>query len=288
MDNNEIFQTFLDKILPIAIEEDLQSGDITTDATIPVGQKGVARIEAKEEMIVCGVPLAVEIFKRAEGKIDLITIHAKDGDQLIRGSQIIEIEAELSLLLKQERIVLNMMQRLSGIASKTNQYVAALKGSKTQLLDTRKTLPGFRLLEKYAVKIGGGVNHRMGLYDMYLIKDNHIAATGSVTSAIRMASKHRQEAGTNHRIEIECKTLEQVEEAAKAGVEIIMLDNMDDMRVRKAVEIIDRRSKVEVSGNITQGRLPGLARIGVDYVSSGALTHSVNAKDISMNIKAKI
>jgi nicotinate-nucleotide pyrophosphorylase (carboxylating) len=281
---------FREKILPIALEEDLgeNSLDITTLATLKSGARGRARIEAKDELVLAGIPFVDEVFtsKSKEWQIKHL---AKEGDEVSRGTVVYEIEGDFALLLTLERTALNTLQRLCGIASKTKTFVKQLEGSRIKILDTRKTIPGFRLLEKYAVKMGGGMNHRMGLYDLFLIKDNHLEAAGGVAPAIKMVREFHQQnkakyAFPNLNIEVECKTLEQVSEAVTANADIIMLDNMDDGRIRQAIKLIDRKSKIEVSGGVTMGRLAGLARLEIDYISAGAVTHSAPAKDLSMKI----
>lgn len=271
----------------MALKEDIAEGDITTDATVDPKKNGRAVIEAKDELILCGLPFLDATFQSQKNAVTLIKHLAKEGEAVKRGMIVYEIEGKLSTLLTLERTALNLLQRLCGIASKTNAFVKLLEGSRVKLLDTRKTIPGFRLLEKYAVKTGGGKNHRIGLYDLYMVKDNHIQAGGGVTEAIRKVREHRKKnhaGGPAILIEVECKTLPQVQEAVAANADIIMLDNMDDLRVREAVRMIDRKAQIEVSGNITQGRLPNLARLDIDFVSSGAVTHSAPAKDLSMKI----
>ncbi len=281
------------EILPLAVQEDLQSGDITTEATIDPKKEGRAFIEAKDEMILCGLPFVDATFQSPGGKsekaksISLIKHLAKDGEAVKRGTIVYEIQGRLTTLLSYERIALNLLQRLTGIASKTHTFSQLLAGSKTKLLDTRKTTAGFRLLEKYAVKTGGGRNHRIGLYDLYMIKDNHIQAGGGIAETVKKVREHRKEhhqGGPALLIEVECKTLQQVGEALDANADVIMLDNMDDLRIREAVKVVGRAAQIEVSGNITQGRLPNLARLDIDFISCGAITHSAPAKDLSMKI----
>jgi nicotinate-nucleotide pyrophosphorylase (carboxylating) len=273
-----------DKILPLALEEDLGVGDVTTEAILEPGKTARAVIEAKDELILCGLPFLDAVFE-GSGGVSRIKHLARDGERLSRGAAVYEVEGTLAALLSRERIALNLLQRLTGVASKTASFVKTLEGTRIKLLDTRKTTPGLRLLEKYAVRTGGGENHRIGLYDLYLIKDNHIAACGgSIAEAVRKVRQHASaRGGKMPPIEVECKTMDQVGEAVAQHVDIIMLDNMDDLKLRQAIPLIDRKAKIEVSGNVTLGRLPNLARLEVDYISCGALTHSAPAKDLSMN-----
>ncbi len=287
---DEALRHFKDQLLPLALREDLggKNLDITTLATVKSGSLGKARIEAKDELVLAGLPFVDVVFTSASKNWQIKHL-AKEGEEVTRGTTVYEIEGDFALLLSLERTALNILQRLSGIASKTKTFVKLLEGSRIKMLDTRKTIPGYRLLEKYAVKVGGGVNHRMGLYDFFLIKDNHLAAAGGVNEAIRLVreyyQKHKAELSLpNLQIEVECKTLEQVSEAATAHADVIMLDNMDDGKIRQAIKLIDRRSKIEVSGGVSQGRLANLARLEIDFVSAGALTHSAAAKDLSMKI----
>lgn len=271
-------------LLPLALAEDVGPGDITTQAILKPGSTARARIEAKDEMVLCGLPFLDTVFETLGG-VSRIKHLAQDGQSVHRGQAVWEIEGDLATLLTGERTALNLLQRLSGIASKTASFTKALEGTRVRLLDTRKTLPGFRLLEKYAVKTGGGTNHRIGLFDLYLIKDNHITACGgSIQEAVQRVRQHaKARGGAVPSIEVECKTLAQVQEAVAQHVDIIMLDNMDDLKLRQAIPLIDRRAKIEVSGNVTLGRLPNLARLEIDYISCGAITHSATAKDLSLN-----
>ncbi|MBN8218616.1 MAG: carboxylating nicotinate-nucleotide diphosphorylase [Spirochaetes bacterium] len=273
-----------DRILPLALEEDLGPGDITTEAILEPGKTARAVIEAKDELVLCGLPFLDAVFE-GSGGVHRVKHLARDGESLKRGQAVYEVEGTLAALLSRERVALNLLQRLTGIASKTATFVKTLEGTRVKLLDTRKTAPGLRLLEKYAVRTGGGENHRIGLYDLYLVKDNHIAACGgSIAEAVRRVRQHAgKNGGKMPSIEVECKTLEQVREAVDQHIDIIMLDNMDDLKLRQAVPLIDRRAKIEVSGNVSLGRLPNLARLEIDYISCGALTHSAPAKDLSMN-----
>lgn len=275
---------FIEKILPLAVAEDIGSGDITTSAVIPPGVRGRAIVEAKEKVILCGISIFAAIFETQKSRVYRLVQYAADGQTLSRGDRIAEIEADLELLLNYERLALNVLQRLSGIATLSHSFAEMLKGSRTKILDTRKTTPGYRCLEKYAVRTGGASNHRMGLYDAFLIKDNHISAAGSIAEAVKRTRAYAREHGKKFLIEIECKTSAQVEEALQAGADIIMLDNMDDLSIKRSVAKIENKAKIEISGNIIKGRLANLARMNIDYISSGSLTHSAHAADLSMNI----
>jgi nicotinate-nucleotide pyrophosphorylase (carboxylating) len=278
----EIFQQLdLDAIVKRALEEDLGQGDITTAATVRPGQRGRARITVKEpHMILCGGILLERVFAIA-GAAPKITSLAKEGAQLTNGDIIAHVEGGLAGLLIGERTALNFIQLMSGIATATHAYVDAIRGTRAKIVDTRKTHPGLRAVEKYAVRCGGGTNHRFGLDGGVLIKENHIAAAGSVRAAIEGAKKI-----TPHtvRIEIECETLAQVEEARDAGADIIMLDNMDLDSMRRARELVGDRIILEASGNVNLDTVRAIAETGVDLISVGAITHSARAMDISMRI----
>jgi len=270
----------IDKIISLAIEEDIESGDITTNALIPADSKAVAEMTAKADGIISGLDVARKVFKYFDGEIAWIP-YKNDGEKVAKGEKIVRIEGSYRALLTAERTALNILQRMSGIATATSVYVRELKGYKTKLLDTRKTAPGMRLLDKMAVKAGGGTNHRMGLYDMALIKDNHIKVAGGITNAVKQV---RSAIAPGIRIEVEVTNLAETAEALTAGAEIIMLDNMTNDAMREAVELINKRAETEASGNMNVQRLKEVASTGVDYISVGALTHSVTALDISMNI----
>jgi nicotinate-nucleotide pyrophosphorylase (carboxylating) len=275
------FGRSLDRLIELAIDEDVGSGDITTDWLIPPGTAGRAVIRAKEPLVACGLSVGEAVFKRFDPYCDF-KAHVAEGDSAATGSPIVTIGADMAALLTAERTALNFMQRLSGIATHVRSYVQALKGSAVRLVDTRKTIPGMRVLEKYAVRVGGAANHRMGLYDGVLIKDNHIAACGGIAAAVRQIR-----ARVSHlvRIEVETTTFDEVREALAAGAEVIMLDNMDLAQIAEAVGIIKGRARVEVSGGVTRDRLEKLAQTGVDLISVGALTHSARAVDLSMRIE---
>ena len=275
------FSKHIDRLIELALEEDIGPGDITTDHLVNAEAKGKGAIVAKEDLVVAGLDLARRVFMR----IDTGTkFHSQftDGSRVQVGDTVVELSGRLATLLTGERTALNFLQRLSGIATLTRDYVAHLEGKDVKLLDTRKTTPGWRELEKYAVRIGGGTNHRMGLYDAVLIKDNHIAAAGSITEAVKRISAKVPDSTT---IEVETDSLDQVQEAVDAGAHIIMLDNMTTEQIIAAVALVDGRSKLEVSGGITKDRLAELAETGIDFISSGALTHSAQAVDLSMRIK---
>jgi nicotinate-nucleotide pyrophosphorylase (carboxylating) len=274
------FTPVVDRLIDMALEEDIGPGDITTIHTVPAEAAGQAVIVAKEDLVIAGLSVARRVFERLDSRVRLDSGYA-DGDRVNRGRSVVNLSGPLAALLTGERAALNFLQRLSGIATHVHACVAMLEGSGVQLLDTRKTTPGWRELEKYAVRTGGGTNHRMGLYDAVLIKDNHIAAAGGITAAVQRVKANIDPQMT---IEVETTTLEEVQEAVDAGAHIIMLDNMGLDQIRAAVRRVDRRARLEVSGGITQDHLAALAATGVDYISSGALTHSVRAVDLSMKI----
>lgn len=271
----------IDKLIDLAIEEDINTGDITTESLIPDSLNAVAEMTAKAEGVISGLSLIRRVFEKFEKDIKW-TPFVKDGEKVKRGDIILRIEAKYSTLLKGERISLNILQRMSGIATKTADYVNELKGYETELLDTRKTVPGMRIFDKQAVSDGGAKNHRMGLYDLVMIKDNHIKIAGSITKAVEQIRKN---VGQGIKIEVETTNLDEVKEALKCNVDIIMLDNMSNDLMKEAVMMVAGRTKTEASGNMTIERLKSVAETGVDYISVGALTHSVTALDISMNIK---
>lgn len=271
----------IDKLIDLAIEEDINTGDITTESLIPDSLNAVAEMTAKAEGVISGLSLILRVFEKFEKDIKW-TPFVKDGEKVKRGDVILRIEAKYSTLLKGERISLNILQRMSGIATKTADYVNELKGYKTELLDTRKTVPGMRIFDKQAVSDGGAKNHRMGLYDLVMIKDNHIKIAGSITKAVEQIRKN---VGQGIKIEVETTNLDEVKEALECNVDIIMLDNMSNDLMKEAVMVVAGRTKTEASGNMTIERLKSVAETGVDYISVGALTHSVTALDISMNIK---
>lgn len=272
--------TTLDKLINLAIDEDIGTGDITTEAIVPPDLKGVGRIEAKQDMILAGLDPAHRVF----AKIDSALIWkpaCKNGDRIEKGGVIAEVNGSIASLLKGERIALNFLQHLSGIATFTRILAQEIGDTKAKILDTRKTLPAWRRLEKEAVRLGGGENHRMGLYDRYLIKNNHIEAAGSVTEAVRRV---REKGAKKLLIEVETKNLAEVKEAASLGVDMIMLDNFTPQSVKDAVSIIKGLAKIEVSGGINLENIRDYAAAGADYISIGAITHSAPAADIHMVI----
>lgn len=269
-------------IIDYALKEDIGTGDITTNSLIPDDLHTRATMVAKSSGIVAGLSVAEYIFRTLDPGIEWKTF-IQDGDAISTGQLILEISGTYRALLTGERLALNFLQRMSGIATMTNNCVRELAGFQTKILDTRKTVPGLRLLDKYAVLMGGGTNHRIGLYDMVLIKDNHIKIAGGITNAVRQIKKNVPD---TIKLEVEATTIEEVNEALAAGVDIIMLDNMTIRQMAESVKVIAGQAKVEASGNMTIGRLKEVAGTGVDYISIGALTHSVTAFDISMNIES--
>lgn len=272
----------MDDYIIHALKEDITSEDVSTNAVMPERKQGTAQLICKAGGIICGL----EVFERTFELLDdtfRFETEVKDGDAVKKGQLLGVLYGDIRALLSGERTALNFLQRMSGIATVTSEYAKELKGTNTTLLDTRKTTPNMRPFEKYAVTVGGGRNHRYNLSDGVLLKDNHIGAAGSVTKAIKMAKDY---APFVRKIEIETETLDQVKEAVDAGADIIMLDNMDNDTMKKAVALINGRAQTECSGNVTKERLREIAAIGVDYVSSGALTHSAPVLDVSLkNLK---
>ena len=261
-----------------ALEEDLKYGDVTTEAIVSPQAKGVGCIYAKEDGVIAGLPLAEYTFKDLDGSIECVRL-VEEGAHVGAGQPVMKISGRLRPLLSAERTALNFLQRLSGIATMTAAWVKELEGYPVKLADTRKTTPGLRVLEKYAVRIGGGLNHRFSLDSGILIKDNHISAAGGIAEAVKAV---RARASFVWRIEVEVTTLEQLEEALAAGVELILLDNMDTPTIREAVQITAGRALLEASGNIGFARLREVAATGVDFISCGALTHSYRSLDMNM------
>jgi len=274
-------EQLIDQIITLAFEEDVAAGDITTNALIPENSRAVATLTMKANGIVSGLEIAGKVFSRLDKDI-ICTPYFKEGEKVSQGDVILKVEGNFRALLTAERTVLNILQRMSGIATATALYVKETEGTQTHLLDTRKTAPGMRILDKMAVKAGGGTNHRMGLYDLALIKDNHIKVAGSITRAVQQV---RDYITPGVRIEVETTCIEEVKEALTSGADIIMLDNMSTSLMAEAVRLVDKKAKTEASGNMTLGRIREVATTGVDYISVGALTHSVTALDISMNIQ---
>jgi nicotinate-nucleotide pyrophosphorylase (carboxylating) len=275
------FLNTIDQLIEIGLREDVNTGDLTTDLLIPASLRSTAIMNAKADGIIAGLQVAEAVFRKLDQTIEFIA-EISDGDKIRKGDLICTIKGSYRALLTGERLALNFLQRMSGIASETAKYVEAVRGFNTKILDTRKTVPGLRVLDKYAVRAGGGTNHRMGLYDMVMIKDNHISVAGSISRAVGAI---RPSVPDNIKIEVETTTLEEVIEALQAGADIIMLDNMDIETMRKAVRIVDGKAKTEASGNINLERIKDIAATGVDFISVGALTHSVVALDISQKIK---
>lgn len=274
----ELVQPFIDN----ALKEDVGDGDHTSLATIPPDTTGKARLLVKDHGIIAGVELAEYIFHRVDKKLK-VDIFIKDGTEVKPKDIILEVEGNVISILTAERLVLNCMQRMSGIATNTDHIVDLLKGTNTQVLDTRKTTPGMRYLEKWAVRIGGGVNHRFGLYDMILIKDNHVDYSGGIARAIENAHHYIQKSGKKLAIEIEVRNQEELDEVlATGGVDRILLDNFNFTDLKQAVNIIEGRYITEASGGITVDNVRDYANCGVDYVSIGALTHSVKCLDLSL------
>ena len=267
-----------DQLNRMALQEDITSEDVSTNAVMPTATKGTVDLIAKEDGVIAGLDIYARVFTILDEKTE-IDFHCKDGDEVKKGELMATVTGDIRVLLSGERVALNYLQRMSGIATYTRQVAKLLEGSKVTLLDTRKTTPNCRVFEKYAVRVGGGCNHRYNLSDGVLLKDNHIGAAGSVTKAIQMAKAY---APFVRKIEIEVETLEQVKEAVEAGADIIMLDNMTPEVMKQAVELIDGRAQIECSGNITKENIQKIREIGVDFVSSGALTHSAPILDISM------
>lgn len=282
MINGVTMKINVDEYILNTLKEDITSEDVSTNAVMPEDKNGRADLICKQDGIICGLGIFERTFKLLDENSHFET-DVKDGDFVKKGQVIGVIYGEIKALLSGERTGLNYLQRMSGIATITKEYAAALEGYKTVLLDTRKTTPNMRPFEKYAVTVGGGKNHRYNLSDGVLLKDNHIGAAGSITKAITMAKAY---VPFVRKIEIETETLEQVQEAVDAGADIIMLDNMDNETMKKAVELIGGKAETECSGNVTKERLKEIAEIGVDFVSCGALTHSAPIMDISLkNLK---
>ena len=268
----------IDDYILNALKEDITSEDVTTIAIMPEKKLGRVDLICKQDGIICGLEVFERTFKLLDNGCQFVTKY-RDGDKIKKGDHIGEVRGDIRVLLSGERVALNYLQRMSGIATYTSESVAILKGSKTKLLDTRKTTPNNRIFEKYAVKIGGGTNHRYNLSDGVLIKDNHIGAAGSIAKAVAMA---RDYAPFVRKIEVEVETLEQLQEALEAKADIIMLDNMDNATMKEAVAMIGDKAQSECSGNVTKERLMEIAEIGVDFVSSGAITYAAPILDFSM------
>lgn len=268
----------IDPLLLAALREDISNEDVSTNAVIREETPGEVELLAKQDGVIAGLEVFARVFTLLDERTE-VTFHCKDGDAVRSGQLLGRVRGDIRVLLSGERVALNLLQRMSGIATCAREMAAALQGTNTRLLDTRKTTPGLRILEKYAVRVGGGYNHRFNLSDGVLLKDNHIAAAGGVREAVRLA---REYAPFLQKVEVEVETLEMVDEAVAAGADVIMLDNMSVEDMREAVRRIAGRAQTECSGNVTREKLQALADIGVDYISSGALTHSAPILDISM------
>jgi nicotinate-nucleotide pyrophosphorylase (carboxylating) len=269
----------------LALEEDIGSGDATTLATVPKNARATALMRARQDLVVAGLELAETAFRELSPAVEA-TRETQDGKRIAAGSNLLRIAGPARALLSGERVALNFVQRLSGIATLTAQFADAIRGTKAQILDTRKTIPGWRRLEKYAVACGGGRNHRMGLYDMILIKDNHLAALRSEPAgAIAAAIQRSRKAYPNLKVEIEADTLEQVDEALAAGADLILLDNMNPAQLRSAVQKCKGRARTEASGGVNLGSVRAIAEAGVDFISVGALTHSAPGVDIGLDFE---
>ena len=276
--NSNTMQLQADKLIRMALEEDITSEDVSTNAVMPTKVQGTVDLIAKEDGVIAGMDVYARVFKLLDEDTE-IEMFCHDGDEVREGDLMAKVTGDIRVLLSGERVALNYLQRMSGIATYTRSVAKLLEGSGVTLLETRKTTPNCRVFEKYAVRVGGGCNHRYNLSDGVLLKDNHIGAAGSITKAIQMAKAY---APFVRKIEIETETLEQVAEAVEAGADIIMLDNMTPEVMKQAVALIDGRAQTECSGNITKENIARICEIGVDFVSSGALTHSAPILDISM------
>ncbi len=271
----------LKEFIKTALEEDIQGGDHSTLSTIPKDLEQKAQLLVKENCILAGVELAEIIFKTFDKNLN-VEVFIKDGQPAKKGDVAFIVTGKARSILSTERLVLNCMQRMSGIATMTHDWDSRLVGTKTKLLDTRKTTPNFRVCEKWAVAIGGGTNHRYGLYDMIMLKDNHIDYNGSITNAVKMAKDYVKKNKLKLKIEVETRNLEEVEEAVKSGADRIMFDNMDVETMTKAVKIVNKKAETEASGGITREVLNSVAKTGVDFISAGAITHSSSNIDLSL------
>lgn len=278
MNNPITMKLNADELILQALKEDITSEDITTNAVMPGPCKGQVDLICKQDGIVAGIGVFGRVFELLDENTQMEAF-VQDGDEVKKGTKMAVLTGDIRVLLSGERVALNYLQRMSGIATYTHSMAALLKGSKTRLLDTRKTTPNMRIFEKYAVKVGGGCNHRYNLSDGILLKDNHIGAAGSVKRAVEMAKEY---APFVRKIEIEVENLEMVKEAVEAGADIIMLDNMTPEMMKEAVKLIDGRAQTECSGNVTKGNIGQYLAVGVDFISSGALTHSAPILDISL------
>ena len=268
-------------LINASLAEDIGSGDLTTDSIVPLTVKGKATILAKERFVIAGLLFTEKVFRTLDGDIKFKR-HVNDGDTVNSGDAIASVSGRLANILKAERVALNFLQRLSGVATLTGRFIKEIRGTGVKILDTRKTTPCMRILERYAVRVGGGENHRFGLFDAILIKDNHIKIAGGVEKAIKRV-KEKYPKGMS--VEVEVKNLKEVKEALKCGAAVIMLDNMDTAMIKKAVSLIGKRALVEVSGGVTLKNVRRIASCGADFISIGALTHSARAVDASLEIE---
>ncbi len=278
MFDNATLKLKVDPLILGALDEDITSEDVSTNSVMPEYQLGEVDLICKEDGVLCGAQVFERVFTLIDEKTE-VTFFKNDGDDIKKGELIAKVRGDIRVLLSGERTALNYMQRMSGVATYTRQVASLLAGTKTTLLDTRKTTPNNRIFEKYAVRVGGGKNHRYNLSDGVLLKDNHIGAAGSVTNAIKMAKAY---APFVRKIEVEVETFDMVKEAVLAGADIIMLDNMSTEELKQAIEYIDGRAEIEVSGNVTKENIARLTDLGVDFISSGALTHSAPILDLSL------
>lgn len=267
-----------DKLIRLALEEDITSDDVSTNAVMPEKVQGVVELICKQDGVICGLDVFLRTFQLLDSEVTA-EFYAADGDEVKKGQLLAVVTGDIRVLLSGERVALNYLQRMSGIATYTRAVSSLLAGSKTKLLDTRKTTPNMRVFEKYAVRVGGGYNHRYNLSDGVLLKDNHIGAAGGVGAAVRAAKAY---APFVRKIEIEVETLEQLQEALDAGADIVMLDNMGVDEMKRAVEMCKGKAETECSGNVTKENIARLVDLGVDYISSGALTHSAPILDVSL------
>jgi nicotinate-nucleotide pyrophosphorylase (carboxylating) len=270
----------IERLIRDALDEDIGAGDLATMATISAESRGTGLFRAKKDGVVAGLVLLDRIFYFIDHRVE-VRLRTKDGTEVKEGTVVAEAVGPVRALLLAERTALNFLQRLSGNATLTRKYVNAVKDFPCKVLDTRKTTPGLRTLEKYAVRMGGGMNHRIGLYDAALVKDNHIEATGSIAEAVKAVRRH---APFMAKVEVEASNLQQVQEAIDAGADVVMLDNMTLAQMSEAVKLVNKRAGVEASGGITLGNIREVAATGVDYISSGALTHSAPVVDFNMKI----
>lgn len=282
--NSKEVSAKIKKIIMEALKEDIGAGDITTRAIVKKNLRGRAEAMAKEEFMVAGIDVFKKTFLLFDKRLKFKAL-VGDGKKVRKGEVIACVEGSLASILQAERVALNLFQRMCGIATQTSKYVQAVYGTKAKILDTRKTVPGLRLLDKMAVKVGGGFNHRMGLYDAVLIKDNHITAAGSITKAVKDQKKALNK---KIKIEVETKNLDEVKEALKSGADIIMLDNMGIAEMKQAVKVVGGRALLEASGNVNLKRVAKIAGVGVDLISVGEITHSAHAADISLKVRNKL